>query len=223
LNFLTTFDDRFVPQFLDNWGVKRDFESVEACEPFWAPTTTLTRRGPDNYSSTEINLSVTFTRRRVVKYRAKLNHTSVDTTGGNISGWLSFKADYREAINWSEFFAGLCDVLESNSGRLHCFGNDEKRWSLIGQVEFKNLADHFLVPAKYVQEETKDFAYYIEDDLVQKISDRGFSIEKFNDGYLIKVSDRLDDVLSDYETFSRRRDELKFLFPPGAFRGSDPV
>jgi len=113
--------------------------------------------------------------------------------------------------------------LGSNSGKLHCFTSDEKRWSLVGRARFENIPHHLLVPAKYVQEETKDSAYYIEDDLVQKISDKGFLIEKLNDGFLIKLSDKLEDVLSDYETFSRRRDELKALFPPGAFRGSDSV
>jgi len=223
LNFLTTFDDRLVPQFLDNWGVKRDFESVEACEPFWAPRTTLTRTGPDSHSSTEISLSVAFKRSRVVRYTSKMTHTTININGRTVAGWFCFEADYREAINWGKLFEGLCDVLGANSGRLHCFGNDEKKWSLIGQARFEDLAHHFLVPAKYVQEQTRNSAYYIEGNLVQKISDKGFSIEKFNDGYLIKVSDKLDDVLSDYETFSRRRDELKCFFPPGTFRGFDPV
>jgi len=222
LSFLTTFDDRLVPQFLDNWGVKRNFESVDACEPHWSPRATM-KGGPDNYYYDEFELSITFTRKRVAKYRAKLDHTSQDRSGGKIYGWLSFKSEYHEAINWSEFFIGLCDILGSSSAKLHCFTNGEKRWSLVGRARFENIPHHLLVPAKYVQEQTKDSAYYIEDDLVQKISDKGFSIEKFNDGYLIKVSDKLEDVLSDYETFSRRRDELKSLFPPGVFRGLDPV
>lgn len=218
LTFITEFDDRLIPQTLDNWGIKHDFKSVEASKPYWAPE--AVRKGTkDNYYYHEFNLSIGLKRRRVVNYETELKHTSMNRKGRLTRGRMRFSAQYHKAIEWEKLFLGICDILGSNTALLHYFGQFEKRWSLVGGVNFLNISHHFLVPAKYVQEQRKGFAYYIEEDLIQKIRDHGFSIDKLNDGYLIKVTENLQDMIDDFESFAKRRNILRSLFPKGVIKG----
>lgn len=217
LTFLTEFDDRLVPQTLDNWGVKREFISVEETEPYWA-IKSIQRGTKDHYYYNEMHLSVGLKRKRVVNYHTELRHMSVNRKGRVVPARMHFTATYHKAIDWEELFLGVCDILESNTAFMHYFGDSEKRWSLVRGKYYKDMSHHFLVPAKYVQEQTKDFAHYIEDELVQKIKGEGFLVKKVNDGHLIKVTDNLQDVIDDFDVFAARRDQLKAMFPEGLFK-----
>ncbi len=52
----------------------------------------------------------------------------------------------------------------------------------------------------------------------QKMRERGFSVDEQSNGYLVTVTKRLEDVKNDFDSFSRRRAELKTLYRPGRFR-----
>ncbi|WZB69753.1 hypothetical protein WJ968_27210 [Achromobacter xylosoxidans] len=45
----------------------------------------------------------------------------------------------------------------------------------------------------------------------------GFPIEKMGDGYLVRVTESIQDVARDFELFAERRIELKGFFPGGFF------
>lgn len=45
----------------------------------------------------------------------------------------------------------------------------------------------------------------------------GFPVDEIDDVTIIRVTDKLSDVVDDFDYFSRRRAELKSLFRPGLF------
>ncbi len=53
---------------------------------------------------------------------------------------------------------------------------------------------------------------FAEEVDVERIAASGFPIEKLNNGYLVRVTENIQDVASDFSLFSPRRAELKSLF-----------
>lgn len=62
---------------------------------------------------------------------------------------------------------------------------------------------------------------YIDADMVKKIEDNGFFIEKLPNAYKIKVCDNIHDFVDDFEGYCRKRAHLKLLFPEGSFKIMD--
>lgn len=50
-----------------------------------------------------------------------------------------------------------------------------------------------------------------------RIRARGFPVDEIDGVSIIRVTDKLSDVVEDFEYFSRRRVELKSLFRPSLF------
>jgi hypothetical protein len=49
------------------------------------------------------------------------------------------------------------------------------------------------------------------------LSAAGFPLEPLNDGWLVRVTETLGDLVDDFPAFSRRRAEMKRIFPSGTF------
>lgn len=58
---------------------------------------------------------------------------------------------------------------------------------------------------------------FAEEVNVERIAASGFPIEKLNTGYLVRVTENIQDVASDFSLFSTRRAELKSLFRENFF------
>lgn len=56
---------------------------------------------------------------------------------------------------------------------------------------------------------------------VDRVKAAGFSVDTCGGATVVRVTDRLSDVVDDYPRFSQRRDELKSLFRPDLFRIKD--
>ncbi len=59
-----------------------------------------------------------------------------------------------------------------------------------------------------------EFAESVDAD---RITNAGFPIEKIGDGYLVRVTENIQDIVTDFRMFAHRRTELKSLFPEGFF------
>ena len=59
-----------------------------------------------------------------------------------------------------------------------------------------------------------EFAQEVDAD---RIAASGFPIEKLGNGYLVTVTNSIQDVVDDFPLFSKRRAELKSLFREGFF------
>ena len=51
----------------------------------------------------------------------------------------------------------------------------------------------------------------------KSIAAAGFPIQKIGNGYLVQVTENINDVVNDFPMFSKRRAELKSLFRDGLF------
>ncbi|MCY1385108.1 hypothetical protein D9M69_734520 [compost metagenome] len=63
-----------------------------------------------------------------------------------------------------------------------------------------------------------EFAQEVNAD---QIAASGFPIEKVGNGYLVRVTNSIQDVADDFSFFSKRRAELKSLFREGLFLIND--
>ena len=224
LEFITAFDKRLVPQVINRSynSAYTDFASVAACESFWASLTVskgLDKTNPDFYYYSENHTNFYFKRRKVVKSSFEFRHTLRNRKGNLNAGILRYSAHYHKAIDWNALFLGLCDILESHDAMMHYFGGDEPRWRLQRSVEYPELAHHTIFPVRPEKKQMQDSCFYIEDGDVQRISDAGHFIEKMHGGYLIKVTDKVEDMISDYKTFANSRRDIKSLFPKKTLRG----
>lgn len=95
---------------------------------------------------------------------------------------------------WSRFLGGSL-YCEFRAGELNSFvsGLTNLGWASWFGGEY----------AKEINEET--------------ISAAGFPIQKIGDGYLVQVTENINDVVDDFRMFSNRRAELKSLFRDGLF------
>jgi hypothetical protein len=51
----------------------------------------------------------------------------------------------------------------------------------------------------------------------ERIAAAGFPIEKIGNAWLVRITENIQDVLDDFPRFSKRRAELKTLFPENFF------
>lgn len=224
LEFITTFDKRLTPQVINRSYSSKytDFVSVAACEKYWA-SVTVTRgsdkKNSDFYYYREGHTNFIFKRRHVVKSSFEFRHTLRTQRGNLNAGTLTFSAQYHKAIDWNALFLGLCNILQSHDAMMHYFGEDEAHWRLWRSVEYPELAHHTIFPVRPDQKQLRDACYYIEENEVQRLSDAGYSIERMQGGYLVKVTDKVEDMISDYDAFADRRRDIKALFPKKTLRG----
>lgn len=52
---------------------------------------------------------------------------------------------------------------------------------------------------------------------VDRVAASGFRVERFSNGDLVTVVESIEEVVNDFSRFSRRRAELKSMFPDGFF------
>ncbi len=224
LEFITAFDKRLSPQVINRSYSNQytDFVSIAACEPFWASPTVSRgsdKRNKDFYYYSEGHTNFIFKRRKVVKSSFEFRHTLRNRKGNLNPGILTFSAHYHKAIDWNALFLGLCDILESHDAMMHYFGGDEPRWRLRRSVEYPDLAHHTIFPVKPEKTQMQDACFYIRDEDVQRLSDAGYYVEKRHGAYLIKVTEKVENMISDYEAFDKRRTDIKSLFPKTTLRG----
>lgn len=80
-------DSRLIPESLFQWEKRiSDFESIPACEQYWAQLATMEARG----SKTEFPIRLRWKRKKVVKYDAEMSHTHMNIKGEQINGSLRY-------------------------------------------------------------------------------------------------------------------------------------
>ncbi len=200
-------DKRLVPEHLFQWSVKLgNFETVNACQKHWVTIGQIRSQG----SMSEFPVGLRWKRQRTAKYEAEMKHTQRNKRGRLVAGSFDYYGVYHKKINWNEFFEKLCKILEPSHAMLHNYVVPEmNNWSLWTSraAELGNLSHSCLLPETLVDE-----------TLAKTITDAGFPIQKFGEGYLLQVTEDLHDVVNDFPMFSARRAKLKSLFPDDYFQ-----
>ncbi|MCP1646625.1 hypothetical protein J2T41_006284 [Pseudomonas citronellolis] len=208
-------DSRLIPESLYQWENKiSDFNSVSACEPYWAQVAVMQAQG----LKMDFPMGLRWKRKKVVKYDAEINHTHRNIKGDVVEGSLVVEAQYHRKVEWLDVFRNVCSAMRPRYALMHIFSQDE-----ISSVKVGSLESCFSSGVLY-QGKIPDigWAIFCGDDLAGlvdsfRISVAGFSVEELGNGFLIRVTEDLQDVVEDFSLFSRRRAELKSLFKEGYF------
>ncbi|WP_330208193.1 hypothetical protein [Pseudomonas sp. Z13] len=208
-------DSRLIPESLFQWENRiSDFESIPACEPYWAQLATMQAQG----SKIEFPIGLRWKRKKVVKYDAEISHTHIDLKGERINGSLRMQAQFHKKIDWLNVFRELCLAMKPSYAFMHFFSECEVVGVKSGTPESyfsSGIVHRGTIPnlgwAVFYGDE---FAEAVD---AERIAAAGFPIEKIGSGYLVRITEHLQDVVSNFSLFSKRRAELKTLFPEGFF------
>lgn len=211
---------------------------LEKCEQYWAipDPTTLNGRSYDVHRSFE------WRRNKTARGNGYVHFPIKNKFGQRVSGSLTFESSTSREFDWSNLFETWCRLAEPSSGVLHIdrLGRaslrdysidrdarfqDEVQQRAWGRFLSGTLETDFSVGTRNstVSGLTNlGFANYFGGALAdevdaERISSEGFYVKRISEGFLIKVSEDLFDVIDDYPYFSRRRALLKSLFRPGLF------
>ncbi len=211
-------DERLMPEALYQWETRiEDFQSVEQCEPYWAWRTSTRING----SLIESQIGLGWRRKKAIRYQAEINHSHINMREHWLGGKLSVYAAPNKSVDWLPTFRRACHAMKPTYGLLHYFvplenseraGTPDSYFSG-GIISIKGAPGP--IP-------NLGWATFLGGECAkgvkpEQIAAAGYDIETINDGYLIRITDNINDVADNFAEFSRRRAELKALFPEDFF------
>ncbi|WP_460745153.1 hypothetical protein [Microvirgula curvata] len=209
-------DGALMPEYVSHNAdkVTDPFVNKSKAENLWAEKATIRFNG----ALSEFYQDFAWRRRKNTKYTGRVCHTFRDFYGKTVPGSICLTSACNENIDWYLLFKTWCEIFPPQLGMLHLFskpelGSDKKYDSF--QLGIFNEALNPDVPnigwAMFYGDE---FAEAVDSE---RISAAGFPVEKMGNGYLVRVTENIQDIVSDFSVFSKRRAELKSLFPAGFF------
>ena len=164
-------------------------------------------------------------RRKNLKYLGWITHKQMNVKGDLLPGSIKFTSGYSEKVDWLSLFREWCEIFPLQLGLLHYY---------------KETKPHFIPPnAKFEEPDIRfnalinpdiddaGWAMYYGDEFAEKvdaakISAADFPIEKIGNGYLVRITENIEDV-NDFAAFTKRREEHRKLFPKGFFVVDRPL
>nr|WP_269807884.1 hypothetical protein [Pseudomonas agronomica] len=190
------------------------FMGKAASESVWASKASIRVNG----TLSEFYQDFAWRRKRTIKHSGSVVHTTRNARGQLVPGAISFRSACSDKVDWCSLFKAWCEVFPPQLGMLHHFsdpelGSNEKNNSF--QIGSFNSALKPDVP-------NIGWAMFFGDEFAgdvdaERIVASGFPLEKLSNGYLLRVTNELQDVVSDFPLFSKRRAELKKLFKDDFF------
>lgn len=232
--------DRLKPQRAATFGevtAKHGFhvEAVEDCQSHWAARAKLHVNGEQREVFEDFNWKRTL----VPKSQGMVTFPSTNMKGARLSGGLFFESQFKNEIDWIGIFSAWCSILSPYGAILHPAihlersARSEPERSLNDEI-IQNARSRFSTGTFHCEFRAGElnslitgltnlgWASFFGGDFVKEvdealISDAGFPIQRIGDGYLIQVTNDINDVINDFTMFSRRRSELKLLFRDDLF------
>lgn len=209
-------DGLLAPEFVSHNADKitETFEGKEQAERLWAEKTSIRANG----SLSDFFLDFSWKRKRSVKCSGRISHMFRNIRYQIVPADIYLNSVFSEKIDWYQLFKVWCEIFPPQLGMLHHFTESELLPHQVNesfQIGSFNAALKPDVPnIGWAMFYGNEFAEKVDAD---RIASACFPIEKMGDGYLVRVTESIRDVRDDFPLFSRRRAELKKLFPEGFF------
>ncbi len=218
------------PYSEDGFRDRIKFEDIESCEPYWAQPYVSRPQG----SYIEGHSDFLWRRRKVVKTDGLFAHTSKNIKSQIVPGKIYMTSAWHKTVNWAGLFRDWCEHMKPQIGMAHVLTGPEMfelpKYNLLEctdeEAQFEGGWSDFRLGSFgaalkpeipnigwamfYGDEFAKDVDY-------EAISATGFPIEKIGNGYLVQVTEDINDVVNDFAIFSKKRAELKSLFRDDLF------
>jgi len=127
------------------------------------------------------------------------------------AGWMNLSYSWNKKINWYEFFLALQECIDSYFGYVHFYDSQEKDIGFFASFEIRDLGIPDLGWGTFFGKR------YLDRLPLDDLKQNGFTLTPQGDGYLLTMTDKIDDVVKDYGTFEAKRELAKSLFPEGFF------
>lgn len=212
---------------------------ISECETLWAS------KGEMRIGSKLRNFTEDFywRRNRVVKSQGAVSFASVNMQGKSIPGRIHLQSQFRTEVDWQSLFKNWCRTSQGNAGILHPLvlldGPREKahrdvRDNTFEEAVQQNAWSRFLNGELFSEFRAGElntsvsgltnlgWATWFGGDLAKEVNvtslgEAGFYVESIGDGFLVQLTDYIEDVVTDFEMFSNRRSKLKSLFRDDLF------
>jgi hypothetical protein len=207
--------ERLTPEYLYQWENKiGPFVSVQKAKPYWAQTAKMEARD----LTYTFPVGLRWKRTRVVKYDAEITHTDQDTEGKIIQGSMDIHAAIHKKTNWLTLTKKLVGALKPRIALIHCFVGPDNQDCAFSSPEQSFRS--FSVPRNEIP--NIGWGMFYGDDFAKEVDEKaiaaaGFPIQKIGNGYLVQVTEDINDVCDNFPMFSKRRAELKSLFRDDLF------
>ena len=182
-------------------------------------------------------------RARPLRCEGSFGQTWVNLKGAILPGWVRLKCRYAAAIDFGALFRDFCGLYEPDQAYLHLFTEPELPNPPHVQVTYEQIQAR-TVPQEWIDHDNwatfrmglfgalSDQKRYnlgavnwfparmLGADLRKALQAAGISVEPSGAGFLVQICG-LDEVASDFATFSRRRALAKRLIGPELFEIRD--
>ncbi|WP_343575836.1 hypothetical protein [Pseudomonas sp.] len=209
-------DGLLAPELISHNVDKVDgpFKGRSQAEVFWAEKTSIRANG----SLSDFFLDFAWRRKRSVKSSGNVVHTFRNVRNQIVPGSVRLNSGYSEKVEWYQLFKVWCEIFPPQIGMLHYFTEPELgAHEIHGSFQigsFKAALRPEVSNAGWAMFYGNEFSEKVD---AERIASAGFPIEKIGDGYLVRVTSDIQDVVADFRVFEQRRAELKSLFPEGFF------
>lgn len=159
-------------------------------------------------------------RKAALAGRGMVEHGFVNQKNIRIPSILWFECRWDKDVAFDHLFEAWIRLSHPDIGMLHLF-TDAERASLQSSAGNSFAVGSFGGPAKpglpnigWAMAYGGDYAAEVD---VARIENAGFPVREVGGAIVVRVTEKLSDVIDDFATFSRRRAELKRFFRPGLF------
>ncbi len=159
-------------------------------------------------------------RRSNLVSRGHVNHGLVRIDYSKSSSKIWYQCRWSKDVDFSHLFDAWVSLAHPEVGMLHLFTEPELR-KRDAEPDRSFWVGSFGGPAKpglpnigWAMAYGKSYAAEVD---VARIRTAGFPVDQNAGVLIVRVTEKLSDVVDDFPYFSRRRAELKTLFRPGLF------
>ncbi|MFC4291334.1 hypothetical protein ACFOWX_02780 [Sphingorhabdus arenilitoris] len=212
-------DKRLVPEWLSTTeSYKNPFLGIDDFVANWwaMPVKTLV----DGKAFSEDFHGPAWKRKSSLASRGMINHGIVDIKYHKHLAGLWFECRWIKDVDFNHLFDGWVQLSHPEMGMLHVFTEPELHWQDY-EVDSWFRTGSFGGPAKpglpnigWAMAYGEGYAGEVD---AARIRAAGFPVDELDGVTVVRVTDKLNDVVDDFERFSARRAELKTLFRPDLF------
>jgi len=212
-------DKRLVPELVSTSERYKDpFLSIDDFLASWwaipVKTTVDGQARPDSFDGPF------WKRKSTLVSRGMVNHGITDLWNHRYPSTLWYECRWAKDVNFSHLFESWVGLSRSDIGMLHVFTDSERRKSPTADDSSFETGS-FGGPAKpglpnigWAMAYGESYATEVD---AARIKSAGFPVDEVDGVTIVRVTDKLNDVVDDFDYFSRRRAELKAMFRPDLF------
>lgn len=160
-------------------------------------------------------------RRNKLVSQGQVQHSCMTIKGNRAPGFISFDCRWSPEVDFASLFDPWFEILEGEMGMVHVFTDHER--IPLGNFEDRSFqSGSFGGPARpgipnigWCLAFGPENAHEVDPALLRE---HGYNVVEKNGARIVQVTDKLSDVVDDFEAFAKRRQKIRRLFRDGLFR-----